>query len=207
MGPPGAGKGTQGELLAERLGVPRYATGDILRRAVREQTELGREARRFVEAGELVPDDVVLGIVEEALARPEAGEGFVLDGFPRTVHQAEALAGIVEESGESLDAVLYLTVSEEELLRRLTGRRVCAECGTVTRPSDAAEGECPACGGTLVQREDDRPETVRRRLRVYRERTEPVLAWYDRSDVPVHRVDGEGPIGEVQARIRERLAS
>lgn len=206
MGPPGAGKGTQGELLARDLDVPRYATGDMLRDARRQGTEMGREAARYMDAGELVPDDVVLGIVGEALDRPEASGGFVLDGFPRTLEQAKGLAGILEERGQDLDAVVYLDVPEEELVRRLSARRVCAECGTVTRADgDGDDGACPACGGTLEQREDDRPATVRRRLEVYRSRTRPVLDWYRRSDVPVEALDGTGAVDEVRERLRERL--
>ena len=209
MGPPGAGKGTQGERLEEILGVPRYATGDMLRAARREGTEMGRRAAEYMDAGELVPDEVILGIVREALARPEAAGGWVLDGFPRTLPQAEGLAGILAERDESLDAVLYLDVPEEELVRRLSGRRVCDECGLVTHVDDLSKDEdgarCPECGGELVQREDDRPETVRRRLEVYRDETEPVLAWYRSSSVPVRRVDGTGTVDRVTERLRERL--
>lgn len=207
MGPPGAGKGTQGELLVEWLGVPRYSTGDMLREAERAGTELGRRARRYMEAGELVPDDLILGIVEEALDRDRAWSGFIFDGFPRTVAQAEGLAGLLDRRGLALDAVVRLEVPEEELLRRLTGRRVCVECGEVAHASTGSEDRCPACGAELVQRSDDRPETVRRRLQVYREDTEPVIQWYRESGVPLVTVDGTGGIGQVQAAIRERLAA
>jgi len=206
MGPPGAGKGTQGERLAREAGVPRYATGDMLRRARRDGTEMGREAARYMEAGELVPDDVILGIVREAIERPEASGGFVFDGFPRTVPQAEGLAEILADRGETLDAVIHLRVPEEELVRRLGSRRVCERCGHVSREGDALE-VCPECGGRMAQREDDRPETVRRRLSVYREETEPVLEWYRRSEVPVRPVDGTGTIEEVQTRLRRKLAA
>ena len=207
MGPPGAGKGTQGERLAEEHGVPRYATGDMLRAARREGTEMGRRAAEYMDAGELVPDDVILGIVREALDRPEAADGFVLDGFPRTLPQARGLAAILEERGEALDRVIYLEVPEDELVHRLASRRVCGDCGAVTREGEAGE-DCPedACGGELVQREDDRPGTVRRRLRVYREQTEPVLEWYrTRSSVPVSEIDGTGTVEEVERRLKERL--
>lgn len=205
MGPPGAGKGTQGELLVGWLDVPRYATGDMLRAARAEGTELGREAARHIDAGELVPDDLVLGIVEEALDRDGAWDGFVFDGFPRTVEQAEGLGELLDRRDRALDAVVGLAVPEEELLRRLAGRRVCTSCGEVTGEAPEGGGNCPACGGTLVPRGDDRPETVRRRLQVYREETAPVLRWYRDSDVPVHDVDGTGSVEEVHVRIRERL--
>lgn len=209
MGPPGAGKGTQGERLEEILEVPRYATGDMLRAARREGTEMGRRAAEYMDAGELVPDEVILGIVREALSRPESADGWVLDGFPRTLPQAEGLTAILDDRGESLDVVLYLDVPEEELVRRLSGRRVCDGCGLVTHvddlPADGDAGRCPECGGELVQREDDRRETVRRRLEVYREQTEPVLAWYRSSTVPVREVDGAGPVDRVTDRLRQRL--
>lgn len=204
MGPPGAGKGTQGDRLAEALDVPRYATGDMLRAARREGTELGERAAEYMDAGELVPDEVVLAIVREVLSSDRASDGFVLDGFPRTVEQAERLGAILDDLGEDLDAVIYLDVPEEELVRRLSSRRVCSECGEVTAAGE--ERTCSACGGDLVQREDDRPDTVRRRLEVYRDRTEPVLAWYrDETGAPVTEIDGTGTIDEVTARLRERV--
>lgn len=204
MGPPGAGKGTQGELLIERLGVPRYSTGDMLRAARRAGTRLGEKAARYMDAGELVPDDLILGIVEEALDRDGSWDGFIFDGFPRTIEQAEGLDRLLGRRNRSLDAVVCLEVPEKELVRRLSGRRVCESCGEVTRASHAGE-VCPACGGELVQRADDRPETVRRRLRVYHEETEPVLCWYRDAEVPVVEVDGSGSVEEVHGRIRERL--
>lgn len=207
MGPPGAGKGTQGERLARDAGVPRYATGDMLRAARRKGTELGQRVAAYMDAGELVPDRLILDIVAEALSSPEAARGFILDGFPRTVEQAEGLDEILDGMEDGvLDAVAYLDVPEEELVRRLSSRRVCDECGAATRVAGDGGGEaCPECGGELVQRPDDRPETVRRRLEVYREETEPVLDWYRRSEVPVEHVDGTGTIDEVSRRLRERL--
>ncbi|MDX1579216.1 MAG: nucleoside monophosphate kinase, partial [Gemmatimonadota bacterium] len=147
------------------------------------------------------------GLIDEARGEPEAAEGFILDGFPRTVRQAEGLDRLLEARGESLDRVLDLRVPEDELVDRLSGRRVCADCGAVTHVSSESEGKpCESCGGRRVQREDDRPETVRRRLQVYGEETAPVLRWYERSSVPVDRVDGTGSIAAVQERLRERLA-
>jgi len=209
MGPPGAGKGTQGARLSERLGVPRYSTGDMLREARRAGTELGERARRYMDAGELVPDEVILGLIAEALERPGATDGFILDGFPRTVAQAEGLADVLSARGETLDAVIDLQVPQEELVRRLSARRVCPGCGAVwsaERAGLAAEGaRCPECSTPLVQREDDRPETVRRRLEVYRSETSPVLEWYAGTDVPVLAVPGTGDVDEVERRVRERL--
>ncbi len=200
MGPPGAGKGTQGEILEQDLGVPRYATGDILREAKRAGTAMGREAQRYMDAGELVPDDVILGIVREALAGEVAERGFILDGFPRTVPQAEGLGRILEDLGVRLDAVVDIDVPDEVIVRRLSDRRVCRECGAAVGPGDG--GACSACGGELAPRADDRPETVRRRLEVYRDQTAPVLAWYAASAVPVVRVDGVGAVREVASRVR-----
>lgn len=181
MGPPGAGKGTQGDLLSAHFGVPRYSTGDILRRARSEGTELGLRAQRFMDAGELVPDDVILGIVDEVLGKDEARGGFVFDGFPRTVVQAEGLGTLLERRGVSLDAAIDIEVPREELIDRLSGRH----------GQDA--------------RDDDRPETVARRLEVYEEETVPVLDWYDRSAVPLLRVDGYRDIEAIQEDLRERL--
>lgn len=204
MGPPGAGKGTQGEILAKDLGVPRYATGDILREARRAGTELGREARRYMDAGDLVPDEVIVGIIREALAGQGAHEGYILDGFPRTVPQAEGLGRILDDLGAGLDAVLDIDVPDEVIVRRLSSRRVCGSCGAAAGPADVAV--CHACGGELGQRSDDGPETVHHRLQVYREQTEPVLAWYAASMVPVIRIDGVGTVSEVAERVRAGIA-
>ena len=157
LGPPGAGKGTQGDLLADRCSVPKYATGDILRDAVRRGTLLGLEAKRYMDAGELVPDDVVVGLVHEVLESPESQGGFILDGFPRTVAQAERLAGLLDQKGLQLETVVYFDVPEEELVRRLAGRRVCSACGAVynVHTDASAAGEaCQACGGRLEIRDD-----------------------------------------------------
>lgn len=204
LGPPGAGKGTQGDRLANRCHVPKYATGDILRDAVRRDTSLGREAKRYMDAGELVPDDVVVGLVQEALEAPASQDGFILDGFPRTVAQAERLTTLLEEQDRGLESVVYFDVPEEELVRRLAGRRVCSACGAVynvhTDPS-AAGDSCEACGGRLEVRDDDKEETVRRRLRVYRESTEPLLDWYREHPTSLLEVEAVGSVDEVYERL------
>jgi adenylate kinase len=199
LGPPGSGKGTQGDRLAARRGVPKYSTGDMLRDAVRRGTPLGSDAKRYMDAGELVPDEVVLGLVREALTAPEATKGFILDGFPRTVAQAEGLQGLLEERGVRLDAVVYFDVPEEELIRRLAGRRVCPSCGAVFNVhSDppAVAGTCDNCENELETRQDDREETVRVRLRVYHEHSEPLLRWYAESSA-LCEVAAVGSVDEV----------
>ena len=180
LGPPGSGKGTQAKLLAKRLGVPAVSTGDILREAVRRESPLGRRAKAIMEAGELVPDDVVIGLIRERVAAPDAAAGFLLDGFPRTIAQAEALDRLLEESGTPLDAVLNLAVPEASLTERLIGRA-------------GQEG-----------RSDDRPETIRERLRVYLEKTEPLVSFYEKAGLLTH-VDGLGSIDDVSARIGRAL--
>lgn len=203
LGAPGAGKGTQGALLAERLGIPKIATGDILREAVRAGSELGREARKYMDAGELVPDEVILGLVREALAAPAAARGAIFDGFPRTIPQAEGLEQILAGLGRRLDAVVFIEVDDEVIVRRMSGRRTDPQTGTVYHlehnppPPELAE--------RVVQREDDREETVRRRLAVYREMTAPLVQYYERAGVPIHRVDGDRPIEQVQQEILERV--
>ena len=207
MGPPGAGKGTQGARLAQRHGIPRYSTGDILRAARREGTELGRAAQGYMDAGELVPDVVILGMMRETLSSGEAAAGFLLDGFPRTVAQAEGLADLMDDLGLELDAVVDLDVPDEEIVRRLSARRVCADCGGVA-PSDTEDGaSCPDCGGELRRRSDDDPRTLRRRLEVYRDETAPVLDWYERSDTRVVRVPGTGPVEDVHERVVEAIGA
>jgi len=206
MGPPGAGKGTQGELLARGLGIPRYATGDILRAARRDGSKLGREAQSYMDAGELVPDDVILGFIGEALDTPGAKGGYLFDGFPRTVDQALGLDVLLREAGRELDMVINLAVSDAEIVRRLSSRLVCADCGTVA-PAGEGRTECPCCGGGLVTRQDDRPETVLHRLKVYREQTEPVLAWYRESDTRVLDIPGTGDVECVQERILAAIAA
>lgn len=206
MGPPGAGKGTQGDRIAERLGIPRLSTGDMLREARKSGTPLGREARRYMDAGELVPDDVILGIVDAALGQERAEPGFLFDGFPRTLAQADGLAALLGERDEALDAVLSLDVPDEELIARISGRRVCEACGHVTHTREVGDTtECPVCRGRLSQRSDDREETVRRRLGVYREQTEPLLEYYAKGDAGLTVVDGTGDVEDVAERLFRAL--
>jgi len=209
LGPPGAGKGTQAARLAGRLGVPHISTGDIFRQAVEEGTPLGSVARGYMEQGELVPDEVVIGLVRERLAENDCRNGFVLDGFPRTVTQADALDSALTR--RAIDAVVNLEVGEEELFRRLTARRVCRSCGAsydaLFQPP-AEEGVCDICGGEVYQRSDDREETVRKRLEVYRKQTQPLIEYYGGRSV-LRAVPGEGTIESVSdalARaVRERV--
>ena len=207
LGAPGAGKGTQARRLAADTGVPQVATGDMLREAVAEGTPLGREAKRYMDQGALVPDEVVIGLVDERLARPDAGRGYVLDGFPRTVAQAEALDTLLRRRGQALDRVVFFEVSREELVRRLTGRRICRQCGTAFHLVSAppkAEGRCDQCGGELYQRVDDAESTVAHRLDVYQAQTAPLLDYYQQRGLLV-RVAGEGPVDRVTAAIQRAV--
>lgn len=211
LGPPGAGKGTQAVKLAAHEGVPHVSTGDIFRAAVKEGTPLGLKAKEFMDQGKLVPDEVVVGIVEERLAQEDiaGGDGFILDGFPRTVNQAEALEETLERLELGLDAVLNIEVSDEELVRRLTGRRVCRNCGATYHlvfdpPKDA--GTCDKCGGDLYQRSDDSEGTVRERLRVYYAQTEPLIQFY-RDKGHLLDVNGEQGMDEVFQAILATLDS
>ncbi len=208
FGAPGAGKGTQGELLARRRDLARLSTGDLLRDAVRRATPLGTQAKRTMEAGELVPDALILGLVREVMASGAGADGYIFDGFPRTLPQAEGLDALLQELGERIDAVIVLAVEDEAIVRRLSGRLSCPACGAIyNRYTDAprAEGRCDRCGGTLTQRADDAEETVRRRLDVYREQTEPLIAFYRARGVPLHEVDGDGPVESVHEALVARL--
>lgn len=204
LGPPGAGKGTQAHRLADEWGVPHVATGDMLRDAVARDTPLGRQARRHMEAGELVPDAVVIGLVGERLGQADAASGFVLDGFPRTVAQAQALDRMLEERQIALDRVVFFEVSRDELLRRLTGRRVCRTCASTYHLASAppkTPGRCDRCGGQLIQRDDDTEAAVATRLDVYERQTQPLLAYYAQRGL-LARVTGEGDIGRITAEVR-----
>ncbi|MFN8217004.1 MAG: adenylate kinase [Solirubrobacterales bacterium] len=209
LGPPGSGKGTQGERLNEDLRLPYYATGDILRAAVREETELGRTAKRYMDAGDLVPDEVIVGVIAEALDSAEARDGFILDGFPRTTPQAEALDAKLGELGRSVTAVLLIDVDDEEVVRRLGGRRTCEEGGHVFHVDfnpPRQEGVCDIDGSPLLVRDDDKPEVVRKRLATYHEKTEPLIDYYDHRSV-LRRIDGAAPPDEVTEVLRRTLAT
>lgn len=206
FGPPGAGKGTQGALLAERLDLLRLSTGDVLRDAVRRGTPMGTEARRYMDAGELVPDEVILGIVRDYLAGEAAATGVIFDGFPRTLAQAQQLDALLDDLDRPLHAVLVLDVEDDTLIRRLSGRRSCTSCGALYNiyyEPPAQEGRCDACGSELSLRVDDEPATVQRRLQVYREQTAPLIDYYVGSGVTVHQVDGDRAIEAVQAELTE----
>ena len=177
LGAPGAGKGTQAEIISETLHIPTISTGNIIREALKSGTEMGLKAKEYMDTGRLVPDDVVIGIIQERLAKPDCANGFILDGFPRTIPQAEAL----DRMGIEIDRVIDIEVADEEIARRVSGRRVCPGCGAsyhVDYKKPAVENVCDHCGDTLVQRKDDHPDTVRERLRVYHEQTEPLKGYY-----------------------------
>jgi adenylate kinase len=177
LGAPGAGKGTQAAVLSRRLGIPAISTGDILRAAIRQGTEVGLQAKKFIDNGQLVPDEVILGIVRERLAQPDCAQGFILDGFPRTIPQAEAL----EAEGVEIDEVLSIEADDQLIIERMSGRRTCSDCGAsyhVASKRPAHEGKCDVCGGKLTIRDDDKPETVKARLEVFHRETEPLKTFY-----------------------------
>jgi adenylate kinase len=200
LGPPGAGKGTQAAKLASALGIPKVATGDVLRAAVQQGTALGTEAKRFMDRGDLVPDDVILGIMKDALSQPDAARGAILDGVVRTVPQAEGLQKALGELGRDVSAVLVFDVPEEELIRRISGRVVCEKCQTPHKGLEPGD-ICPKDCGRLVRRADDEPEAVRRRLAVYKAQTAPVIDWYRTHGVRVVPIDAVGTPDEVRDRV------
>jgi adenylate kinase len=202
VGPPGAGKGTQAQFIASNLSIPKISTGDIFRANVSGGTELGKLAKEYMDRGDLVPDEVTVAMVRDRLGEADAQEGFLLDGFPRNVPQAQILNKMLAEFGTSLDVVLELVVDDEEVVRRLAGRRTCRSCGKVWHvmfdPS-SKEGVCDACGGDLFQRDDDREETIRHRLEVYQEQTAPLVSFYADEGI-LQGVDATGPVEEITQR-------
>ncbi|WP_028777720.1 adenylate kinase [Shimazuella kribbensis] len=209
MGLPGAGKGTQAAIIVEKLHIPHISTGDMFRAAVKEETPLGIEAKSYMDQGALVPDRVTIGIVRDRLGKDDCESGFLLDGFPRTVPQAEALDDLLRDIGKEIDHVIYIEVPQNELLSRLTGRRICRECGTTFHLQFAPpkqEGVCDRCGGSLYQREDDQEETVAKRLKINQEQTEHLIRYYTANEKLV-RVDGEKPIEQVTEAILSNIRS
>jgi len=209
LGPPGSGKGTQGERLNEDLRLPYYATGDILRAAVRDETELGRTAKEYMDRGDLVPDEVIVGVIAERIGSSEALDGFILDGFPRTTPQAEALDAKLTELGRGVTAVLLIDVSDDEVVRRLGGRRTCEANGHVFHVEfepPEQEGVCDIDGSPLIVRDDDKPEVIRKRLETYHEKTKPLVTYYDDRGV-LRRIAGEAAPDEVADQVRRTLAT
>jgi adenylate kinase len=203
LGPPGAGKGTQARALAALWGIPQVSSGDLLRGVVREDSELGREAAGYMDRGQLVPDELVLKLIDQRLRKKDAHKGFILDGFPRNVMQAEALAKGLDRFGLKLDKAVAVIVPDEEIVKRISGRRTCRDCNAmyhVAFEPPAKPGVCDKCGGELYQREDDAEETVRERLKVYREATQPLLDHYRQLGL-LAQVDGVGRTDEVEKRI------
>jgi adenylate kinase len=209
LGPPGAGKGTQAERLVDDFSLPYLATGNILREAIEEGTELGKQVKPILDAGELVPDELVCAVIEERLDSGEADDGFLLDGFPRTIGQAEMLGGALDSRARSLTAALLIEAPDDEVIRRLSGRRTCVKNGHVYHVEfdpPKNEGVCDQDGSRLVQRDDDKPETVKKRLDVYHEQTEPLIEWYDERGL-LRRFDGTRSPEEVHSHIRATLAT
>ncbi|CAM4011340.1 adenylate kinase [Nocardiopsis rhodophaea] len=207
VGPPGAGKGTQAQILASELSIPKVSTGDIFRANVSGGTELGKQAKAYMDRGDLVPDEVTNAMVRDRLGQEDAQGGFLLDGFPRNVAQAETLNKILDDMGERLDAVLELQVDEEEVVKRLSGRRSCRNCGHVQHvlyDPPKREGVCDVCGGELFQRDDDQEETIRHRLQVYREQTAPLVSFYEGGGLLVS-IQATGAVEDVTARAKEAL--
>jgi adenylate kinase len=210
LGPPGSGKGTQGERLQEDFRLPYYATGDILRAAVKEGTDVGKQAKDYMDRGDLVPDEVIIGVIAERLQNEEAADGFILDGFPRTLPQAEALDAKMKELRREITGVLLIDVSEDEVLRRLGGRRTCEENPShiyhVEFDPPKKEGVCDIDGGKLIVRDDDKPDVIKNRLATYRDKTEPLIDYYDQRGILNH-VNGSQSPDEVEERIHGIIAT
>ena len=207
VGPPGAGKGTQARLIAANLAVPKISTGDIFRANVSQGTPLGKQAKEYMDAGDLVPDEITIGMVRDRLGEPDAARGFLLDGFPRTVPQAAQLDEILADMGTKLDVVLELVVDDDEVVRRLSGRRTCRNCGHIWHVDfdpPAKEGICDNCGGELFQRDDDQADTIRHRLEVYAEQTAPLIGYYAERGILVG-IDATGPVDDITERASAAL--
>ncbi|QHS23962.1 adenylate kinase [Virgibacillus sp. MSP4-1] len=207
MGLPGAGKGTQAEKIVDKYGIPHISTGDMFRSAIKEGTDLGKQAKSFMDKGELVPDEVTIGIVRERLGKPDCKNGFLLDGFPRTIAQAEALENLLTDMNSKLDYVLHIDVPKEKLVDRLTGRRICPKCGAtyhVEFNPPEVDGKCDVDGEALIQREDDQPDTVKNRLEVNMSQAEPLLNFYDEKGYLV-TIDGDRDIDQVFSDIDNKL--
>ena len=207
VGPPGAGKGTQAEFISAHLSVPKISTGDIFRANVSQGTPLGREAKKYMDAGDLVPDEITVGMVRDRLGEDDAGKGFLLDGFPRNVPQARILDDLLLDAGTPLDVVLELVVDDDEVVRRLSGRRTCRNCGHIWHVDfdpPSVEDVCDSCGGQLFQRDDDKPETIRHRLEVYYEQTAPLVSYYAEQRLLVG-IDAMGPVDDVTERALSSL--
>jgi len=208
LGPPGAGKGTQAKLLVDRLKIPQVSTGDMLRAAATAGTSLGQQAKQYMDRGALVPDEVINQLVQERVQQPECARGYILDGYPRTAVQAKSLREMLLALGLGVDHVLSLEVPTEELVKRLAGRRTCKDCGAMYHVSfspSKADGRCDACGGRTYQRDDDREDTVRRRLQVYAEQTAPLIQFYEGLGL-LRRVPGTGSVDEIFQRITAALS-
>ncbi|MCB9479003.1 MAG: adenylate kinase [Deltaproteobacteria bacterium] len=210
LGGPGAGKGTQAKILTEKEGIPQISTGDMLRSAIKAQSEMGLAAKKFMDAGQLVPDEVVIGLIRDRLGEDDAKGGFILDGFPRTTAQADALGELLEKLEMPLDAAVSIEVDDEELVSRLTGRLTCANCGAmyhkVNNPPKLA-GVCDKCGSNeLIVRDDDKEETIRKRLATYHDQTSPLIDYYDGKGL-LKRISGIGTIDEIQQRLREAVGA
>jgi len=207
LGPPGAGKGTQAAMLAKRLAIPHVASGDLFREALQAKTELGLKAKSYMERGELVPDELTIAMIRERLLQPDCDEGMILDGFPRTIEQAEALKGLLAEQGKTIEAALFIDAPEEELVRRLSSRWTCRKCqavyNVISNPP-REKGKCDVCGGELYQRIDDEPDTVRNRIRVYWDQTSPLIDYY-RDEGLLTTIESEGGIDHVHEKILSAL--
>lgn len=208
LGPPGSGKGTQAELLSKKYGIPHIAMGDILREEVARGTSLGKKVNVYMSKGELVPDEIVIEVLKERIKKPDCKNGFILDGFPRTLNQAKALDAMLDELGFRIDAVVYIDVPDEEIVRRLSLRRTCRVCGRVYNlhyNPPKQDGKCDVCGGELFIRDDDKPDVIRNRLKVYNEQTRPLVSYYEESKLLV-RVDGVNSIDNVFQQIVKKLS-